>query len=121
MPRKRVYKAGSMPRFGYKMARLYVEGKTGLLQEYGEAMVTSMVSDWNTRFGEIHVTYEDFIKKNPDIKPALRGLARSALLYVMRCLKRGVSLDTAVKHLEEVGIPAEVIERVRDYVTKIGA
>jgi len=115
MPRRRVYKPSTAPRYLYKMGRLYVEGKTGLLLEAGTHLVQAMGSEWNSRFGDIRKLWEDFSKKYT-IPPYLRGITRSTLLFVVRQIRAGVNLDTAIRVVVEKGLPAEIAENIRAFI-----
>jgi len=115
MPRRRVYKPSTAPRYLYKMARLYIEGKTGLMLEAGTHLVQAMSSEWNSRFGDIRSAWEDF-KKQYKVPPFLRGIVRSALLFVLRQLKAGVSPEESINIMIGKGLPREWADNILAYV-----
>jgi len=118
MARRRTYSITSPIRHKAKMARLL---GSGVPEQVVLEFVDTVNAEWLQKFGEYRALYQDFlnyIKGKVEIPVGLRGLARSGLFKCYKVRKTGGDVDACLEeYRRKTGLPVEVIEAIRDYLT----
>jgi hypothetical protein len=115
MPRKRVLTPSSVPRYRAKLKRLYAPS----LGDETPLIVAGMEQVWNKNFGEYSRAWYAFKEKyGAQVPRGLWGITRSCLFkMIYEKHRRGdAGIREVAEHFTGLGLPAEVVKLVEDFV-----
>jgi len=115
MPKARTLRASSIIRFRMKLKRLFMPS----FGEEAGALIGAMESDWNRKFGEYNMAWNNFKDKYGDkIKRGLQGITRSCLLKMLKEKNRygDAGIQSAIDACKNMGLPDEYIHYVEEFV-----
>ncbi len=115
MPRKRVFRSTTIPRYYYKITRQFAVA--GFKPSDVAAVAMAVTAEWNKNFSIYNYYYNEMLKKfGSRIPVGQRGLYRAGLFKMIKAARVGDDVEAIIEsYARKTGVDAGLLREIAAY------